>query len=177
MANQYYQFGFTFGSSILATSYQTQGAATWTPYQEPDYKNGQIRTGGPNNSNNPSGPAGNYLVVNANDNVFINLQGPSGWQANGTVLNVIVSPANSPGSGQGCSPFANNQVFFSGLTGTLQGDGVTMQYALPAIPATLNPGQGNYYRYELTIAFTAQDSTGAAYNFSDDPEMDVQGRG
>jgi hypothetical protein len=108
--------------------------------------------------------------------VYINLVGPTGWKASGTVLQVIVSQANSPGSAQGASPFVNNQVFFGGLTGTLQGDGVTMQYTLPStIQASANPGGGNYNRYELTIAFTAQDASGNSYNFSDDPEMDVQG--
>jgi hypothetical protein len=176
VASQYYQFAFNFNAPAVATSFQTQGAANWTPYQQPNYTNGQIRTGGPNNPTNPNGPSGNYLVANVGDTVYINLVGPTGWKAGGTVLQVIVSQANSPGSAQGASPFVNNQVFFGGLTGTLQGDGVTMQYTLPStIQASANPGGGNYNRYELTIAFTAQDASGNSYNFSDDPEMDVQG--
>ena len=55
-------------------------------------------------------------------------------------------------------------------------DGVTMQYQIPtAIQSSANPGQGNYGRYELTIAFAAADASGNVYYFADDPEMDVQG--
>ena len=176
MANQYYQFTFGFNPPSLATSFQTQGATAWTPYQEPNYNRGQVRSGGPNNSNNPNGPSGNYLVVNAADTVFINLVGPSNWKlATGTALNVIVSQANSPAQGQGYSPFANASVYYP-LTAPMGNDGVTMQCQVPGtIPSSANPGPNNWGRYELTIAFTADDGSGNLYNFADDPEMDVQG--
>jgi hypothetical protein len=175
VANRYYQFAFDFGSPNLVTSFQTQGASSWSAYQEPNFTRGQPRTGGPN-PGNPNGPAGNYLVANAGDSVFINLKGPAGWAVpSGSALQVIVSQANSPGHGQGSTPFANGWVYYE-LTGTMQTDGVTMQYQLPsAIQASANPGQGNFNRYELTVAFAAKDGSNNVYYFADDPEMDVQG--
>jgi hypothetical protein len=175
VANQYYQFAFTFSSPNLVTSFQTQGASSWSSYNEPNFTRGQLRTGGPN-PNNPNGPSGNYLAVNTGDTILINLMGPAGWtMPPNSALQVIVSQANSPGSGQGATPFANGYVYYE-LTGTMQGDGVTMQFQLPsAIQASANPGHGNYNRYELTVAFAAQDGNGNIYYFADDPEMDVQG--
>jgi hypothetical protein len=175
VANQYYQFAFDFSSSNLVTTFQTQGASSWSAYQEPNFTRGQVRTGGPN-PGNPNGPSGNYLAVNAGDTVFINLKGPAGWTvpAN-SFLQVIVSQANSPGNGQGPTPFANSYVYYA-LSGVMQGDGVTMQYQLPSvIQSGANPGQGNYNRYELTIAFAAADANGNVHYYADDPEMDVQG--
>jgi hypothetical protein len=176
VANQCYQFAFNFSPPSLATSFQTSGATAWTPYQQPNYARGQVRVGGPNNANNPNGPAGNYLVVSPADNVFINLVGPQGWTVpTGSVLQVIVSQANSPAPSQGYSPFANSAVYYA-LTGTLMNDNVTRQYQIPTpIQSSANPGPGNYGRYELTIAFAAADASGTVYYFADDPEMDVQG--
>jgi hypothetical protein len=87
-----------------------------------------------------------------------------------------VSQADSPAQGQGFSPFTNSRVFYA-LTGTMLSDNQTMQFQLDSVPVAANPGQGNWNRYELTVAFTAQDTSGNLYNFSDDPEMDVQGAG
>jgi hypothetical protein len=173
VANQYYQFTFDFTPS-LTTSFQTQGATGWTTYQEPNYNRGQVRAGGPNNPNNPNGPGGSYLVVNVGDTVFINLVGPQDWKlADETAVNVIVSQANSPAQGQGYSPFANSTVYYA-LTGSMLSDGVTLQCQVPdTIQA--NPGPNNWGRYELTIAFTADDGSGNLHKFGDDPEMDVQG--
>jgi hypothetical protein len=176
MANQVYQFVFSFSPLSLSTSFQTSGVTAWTPYQEPNYTRGQVRVGGPNNPSNPNGPAGSYLVVSPGDNVYINLVGPQGWTVpTGSVLQVIVSQANSPAQSQGYSPFASTYVSYQ-LTGTLMNDGVTMQYQIPTpIQSNANPGRGNYGRYELTIAFAAADASGNVYYFADDPEMDVQG--
>ena len=79
MANQCYQFVFSFSPLSLSTSFQTSGVTAWTPYQEPNYTRGQVRVGGPNNSSNPNGPAGSYLVVSHGDNVYINFVGPQNW--------------------------------------------------------------------------------------------------
>jgi hypothetical protein len=59
----------------------------------------------------------------------------------------------------------------------LLSDNQTLQYQLPsAIPSAANPGQGNFNRFEVTVAFAASPvgSTTQSW-FSDDPEMDVQG--
>ena len=178
MANQYYRFTFAFNPVSLTTSFQTEGDSAWTAYQEPNYNNGQVRTGGPNNANNPNGPSGNYLVVGSQDNVFIQLVGPpQGWSmlSSDSQLHVIVSQANSPGSSQGFSPFSGGFVYYP-ITGAPIGGGV-MQFQIPSvIQATAVPGAGNYNRYELTVAFSVTDTTsGTAYYFGDDPEMDVQG--
>ena len=175
MANQYYQFAFNFTSPTVVTSFQTGGASAWTSYQEPNFTRGQMRSGGPN-PGNPNGPAGNYLVVTAGDAIFINVVGPAGWTVpSGSSLQLIVSQANSPGNGQGNTPFGNNYVYYE-LTGTMQTDGVTMQYQIPStIQPGANPGRGNYNRYELTVAFAAADQSGNVHYFADDPEMDVQG--
>jgi len=180
MANQYYQFAFNFGSPTLVTTFQTQGASSWSAYQEPNFTRGVIRSGGPN-SNNPNGPAGNYLVASSGDSIYINVQGPTGWAlVPNSVLNVIVSQANSPGQGQGLTPFANGYTFYPlpMAGGTLLPDGVTRQFSIPSpIQSSANPGQGNFNRYEITVAFSANDANGNTYYFSDDPEMDVQGSG
>ena len=178
MANQYYQFAFNFSSPTLQTSFQTQGASTWSAYQEPNFTRGVVRAGGPNPSN-PNGPAGDYLVVSSGDTIFINVQGPTGWALTpNSVLQVIVSAANSPGQGQGATPFANGFVYY-GLpmsNGTLLPDGVTRQYSIPStVQPGANPPRGNFNRYELTVAFSANDASGNTYFYSDDPEMDVLG--
>jgi hypothetical protein len=176
MANQVYQFAFNFSPLSLATSFQTSGVTAWAPYQQPNFTRGQLRTGGPNNPNNPNGPSGNYLVVAPGDSVFINLVGPTNWKVpNGMQLQVIVSQADSPAQGQGYSPFTNGYVQYS-LNGTMMNDGVTMQYQIPGtIQTSANPGNGNWARFELTVAFSAADASGNVYYFADDPEMDVQG--
>jgi hypothetical protein len=175
MAYQVYQFTFTFSPLSLTTAFQTSGVTAWTPYEQPNFTRGQLRSGGPNKSN-PNGPSGNYLVAAPGDSVFINLVGPAGWAVpSGSLLQVIVSQAPSPARGQGFSPFANNNVWYA-LSGTMMSDNVTMQYQIPnAIPSGANPGPGNFARYELTVAFAAADASGNVYYFSDDPEMDVQG--
>ena len=174
MANQVYRFTFGFSPVSLRTDFQTSGVTAWQPYQEPSFSPGQVRAGGPGQGNNPN--AGSYLVAAPGDNVFINLVGPTGWKMpQGTQLQVIVSQANSPATGQGFSPFAGGNNVSYQLTAPMLPDGVTMQFQLPSIPATLTPGAGNYWRYELTIAFTAADSSGNVYYFADDPEMDVLG--
>ena len=175
VANQQYQFNFTFAQSLTVTFSQSDGA--WQNYQEPNYSNGVARSGGPG----PNG-GGSYLVVQAGDNVYINLVGPSGWiSATDPIptLNVIVSAANSPGNNQGYTPFASNAsangVFYSLNNGSLQtSDNQTVQYLLGTIQSTANPGRGKWNRYELTVAF-AVTNNGTTYYFSDDPEMDVQG--
>jgi hypothetical protein len=176
VANQYYQFAFDFNSPNLVTTFQTQGASSWSAYNEPNFTRGQLRTGGPN-PGNPNSPAGNYLAVGTGDSVFLNLKGPAGWTVpSGSALQVIVSQANSPGSQQGATPFGNGYTYYPLTGGTLLPDGVTMQYQIPStIQASANPGAGNYNRYELTIAFAAQDASGNLYYYADDPEMDVQG--
>jgi hypothetical protein len=178
VASQVYQFAFTFSPVSMTTSFQTSGATAWASYQQPNFTRGQFRAGGPNNPNNPNGPSGNYLVVAPGDSVFINLVGPTNWKVpNGMQLQVIVSQADSPAQGQGYSPFANGQVQYS-LSGTMMNDGVTMQYQIPGtVQSSANPGQGNWARYELTVAFSAADASGNVYYFADDPEMDVQGSG
>jgi len=175
VANQYYQFAFTFSPQSLTTSFQTQGASSWTQYQEPNFSRGQPRSGGPNH-NNPNGPAGNYLVASSGDTVFIKLIGPSGWQmAPQSKLMVIVSQANWPGQSQGYSPFSNNYVFYPlDAVGGYQSDG-SLNFQLDTVQPSANPGNGNFNRYELTVAFAAQDGSGNLYYFADDPEMDVQG--
>jgi hypothetical protein len=168
MANQYYQFTLGFNPPSITTQFQQSGSSTWQNYVEPNYSSNSNRSGG------PGGPGqGNYLVVSQNDNVFINLVGPSGWTwPPDTLLQVIISPANSPNSGQGFTPFT---FLFNSLSGSMLADNVTMQFPLPStIQAT--PGKGNWFRYEITIAFRAcaPGSTTPVY-FSDDPEMDVMG--
>ena len=168
MANQTYQFTFSFNPPAIATAFQQAGQA-WQNYVEPNFANGANRSGGPGGQGQ-----GNYLVVNQNDNIFINLVGPSGWTWPAeTNLQVILSPANSPSSGQGFSPF---DYVYTPLSGNMLADNVTMQFQLPfAVQAA--PGRGNYFRYEITIAFRAcppGSSTTPVY-FSDDPEMDVMG--
>ena len=93
---------------------------------------------------------------------------------------MIVSQANSPGQSQGLTPFANGYVYYAlpMAGGTLLPDGVTRQFQIPGtIQPSANPGQGNFNRYELTVAFSANDASGNTYYYSDDPEMDVQGSG
>jgi hypothetical protein len=168
MANQYYQFNLSFNPPAVTVQFQQGGTTNWQNYVEPNYSNGANRSGGPGGQGQ-----GNYLVVNQNDTVFINLVGPSGWTwpAN-TELQVILSQANSPNSAQGFSPFS---YVYAPLTGTMQGDNVTMQFRLPAT-VLATPAKNAYYRYEITVAFRAcaPGSTTPVY-FSDDPEMDVMG--
>jgi hypothetical protein len=187
LANQTYQFAFSFSPQSLTTSFQQSGGS-WQTFQEPNYNRGVVRAGGPNNPNNPNGPNGNYLVVSAGDTILINLQGPApsngqpSWSLlSGSIVQVIISQANSPGGSQGFSPFSGGTVYYplntSQFPGTWLSDNQTYQFQLPSqIPSTANPGQGNYNRYEITIAFAANDSSGTTYYYSDDPEMDVQGQ-
>ena len=43
MANQVYQFTFTFGpSASLTTAFQTLGVTGWQPYQQPNYSRGRF---------------------------------------------------------------------------------------------------------------------------------------
>ena len=167
MANQTYQFTLSFNPPAVTTQFQ-QAGQSWQTYVEPNYSNGNNRSGGPGGQGQ-----GNYLVVNPNDNIFINLVGPSGWTwPADTLLQVIISPANSPNSGQGFTPFT---FLYNALSGTMMTDTVTMQFQLPST-IQASPGKGNYFRYEITIAFRAcaPGSTTPVY-FSDDPEMDVMG--
>jgi hypothetical protein len=186
VANQIYQFAFAFTTPpTLATSFQQSGSS-FQNYQEPNYSHGSVRTGGPNNNNNPNGPSGNYLVVSVGDNLLINIQGPPpvggqcSWQLPaGTAVQIIISQANSPGNSQGFSPFPGGAVYYNVPTASWQllSDNQTLQYQLPsAIPSAANPGQGNFNRFEVTVAFAASPvgSTTQSW-FSDDPEMDVQG--
>ena len=106
------------------------------PYQEPSFSRGQVRAGGPGQGNNPN--AGSYLVAAPGDNVLINLVGPTGWKMpQGTQLLVIVSQANSPGSGQGFSPFAGGNNVSYQLTAPMMGDGVTVNAFLIVLPPAL----------------------------------------
>ena len=168
MANQYYQFTLSFNPPAVTTQFQQSGNSSWQNYVEPNFASNSNRSGG------PGGPGqGNYLVVNQNDNVYINLVGPSGWSwPPNTLLQVIVSPANSPNPGQGFTPFT---FLYNALSGTMLADTVTMQFLLPSTIQAV-PGKGNWFRYEITIAFRAcAPGSSTPVYFSDDPEMDVMG--
>lgn len=174
MANQYFQFTMNFGTPPSITTQFSSGSAgpgTWQAYVEPNFNNGVARSGGPGGP--PGQGSGNYPVASTGDNLYINLVGPLGWSWPGdTLLQVIISPANSPNQSQGFTPFP---FVYGAFSGTMQSDNVTMQFALPQ-PVQVTPGRGNYFRFELTIAFRAcpPNSSTPVY-FADDPEMDVMG--
>jgi len=176
MANQIYQFTMNFGNASTPPSLTTQfwnNSATppgWQTYVEPNFNNGVVRAGGPGGPGNNNG---NYAVASTGDTLLINLVGPAGWSWPAeTLLQVIISPANSPNANQGFTPFPT--VYYP-LAGTMQSDNVTMQFSVPDA-VQVAPGRNNYYRFELTIAFRAcaPNSTTPVY-FADDPEMDVMG--
>jgi hypothetical protein len=168
MANQYFQFTIGFNPPSVSTAFKQAGNNNWQNYVEPNYNSNANRAGGPGGQG-----AGNYLVAGPQDQVYINIVGPQGWSwPADTNLQIIVSPANSPAANQGFTPFS---FLYYPLSGSMLADNVTMQFMLPSTvqPA---PGNNNYYRYELTVAFRAcaPGSTTPVY-FSDDPEMDVMG--